>query len=68
MKIGTGIGINFYKRLNLQTVGSELEFKAPGNTGHNQEGNWKFIVNGSFKIDLQKYKSGAWETVKEDYF
>jgi hypothetical protein len=48
---------------------SEIEIVAPGNTGKDQNGNWKWkILPTTFKLVLQKYKSGAWVTVTDDRF
>jgi len=61
--------IHFKQLLNLNVIGEYLEIMKPGNTGANQEGNWKLIVNANSKLDLQKCKpAGNWVMVQDDYF
>ena len=48
---------------------TEFEFIAPGNTGKNQTGNWKFLIDSSF--NFCKYKCIAthtWELVEINAF
>ena len=48
---------------------SEFELVAPGNTGKNQIGNWKFLIDANF--NFCKYKCTAlntWEIVEINAF
>ncbi len=46
-----------------------FEIIAPGNTGRNQNGNWKWKVNETtYKLEFQKYKNDSWVTTEDTRF
>lgn len=50
-------------------IDTEFEIIAPGNTGKNQLGNWKFLIDANF--NFCKYKCTAanvWEIVEINAF
>ncbi|MFW6082642.1 MAG: hypothetical protein ACOC8C_01165, partial [Chloroflexota bacterium] len=38
----------------------KLEIVAEGNTGFDQDGNWRFVIDSSGNLDLDKRESGSW--------
>ena len=48
---------------------TEIEIIAPGNSGTDENGNWRWIIeNTSNNLLLQKRKGGSWVTVGTDYY
>ena len=63
---------NFIANLNTDAdavVSSEYEFIAPSNTGKNQTGNWKFVVDSSFNFSKLKCTApSTWQLVEINTF
>ena len=50
------------EKITLQKVVREqkLEIIADGNTGFDQDGNWRFVIDSGGNLDLDKRVSGSW--------
>jgi hypothetical protein len=40
----------------------KLEIIAEGNTGFDQDGNWRFVIDASGNLNLERRGSGIWTT------
>lgn len=45
-------------------MGGVFEIVADGNTGINQNGNWRFYIDGSYNLRIQKRKAGTWQNAQ----
>jgi hypothetical protein len=50
------------EKRTLQKISREqkLEIIAEGNTGFDQDGNWRLVIDAGGNLDLEKRESGSW--------